>query len=154
MAGIDSALAGHISIGLDTSIIIYHFESNEKFLPLTTQILQSVQAGNQFAIVSVLALLEINVKPFRMEQHQIAQSYETLLTNFPNLGIVDVNRDIARKAAQLRAMYNLRPADAIHIATAVLSRATAWISNDRKHKRVSQEITVLLLDDFIKGEEP
>jgi len=52
--------------------------------------------------------MEINVHPWRMGKPRIAQTYETLLTHFPNLRIIDTNRDIARKAAQIRDCLGLQ----------------------------------------------
>jgi len=60
------------------------------------------------------------------------------------------NRDIARKTAQIRAAYNLRPADALHIATAINSGGTAWICNDKQLRRLSDILDVFILDDFLE----
>ncbi len=148
MARLAAALSDHTVIGIDTPIFIYHFEANSAYLSLTTDLLNGIQAGQWQAVTSIITLMEINVHPWRMEQSTIAQTYETLLVNFPYLKIVDIDRDIARRAAQIRATYNLRPADAIHIATALHNGATAWVSNDRQHERLAEEIAVMLLDDY------
>ncbi len=150
MASIENALTQHHKIGIDTSVFIYHFESNAKYLPLTTTILEGIQNGRWRAVTSVIALMEINVHPWRMGKPRIAQTYETLLTHFPNLRIIDTNRDIARKAAQIRATYNFRSADALHIATAINSGATAWVCNDKQHRRLSNILDVFVLDDFLE----
>lgn len=142
-------LSRHNLIGLDTSIFIYHFEANPRYLPLTSEILNGVQIGKWNAVISVITLMEVNVLPLRLERITIAQTYEALLVNFPNLQIMDVNRDIARKAAQLRATYNLKPADALHIATAIIGSASAWISNDKLHARVSDNLSTIILEDHI-----
>jgi predicted nucleic acid-binding protein len=62
---------------------------------------------------------------------------------------VDVSREIARQAAQLRATYNVWPADAIQVATAMVSQATVWVSNDKKLKRLETEIEVIILEDYL-----
>ncbi|OQX61059.1 MAG: hypothetical protein B5M51_08900 [Anaerolinea sp. 4484_236] len=59
-------------------------------------------------ILGEWTLMEINVHPWRMGKPRIAQTYETLLTHFPNLRIIDTNRDIARKAAQIRDCLGLQ----------------------------------------------
>ena len=148
MDGIAEQLAGHIRIGLDTSIFIYHFEAHSKYLPLTTMILNGVASGKWQAVTSTLTIMELTVLPWRENRPNIARNYEALLANFPNLQIVDVTRSIARRAAQLRAKYNLRPADAIQIGAALAYNATAWVGNDRGHTRVSGELAVVLLDEF------
>ena len=76
------------------------------------------------------------------------RQYEILLANFPHLKLVDVTREVARRAAQLRANYNLRPADALQVATALVNGATLWISNDKKLKRIEPDMEVIILDDY------
>ncbi|RLI50309.1 MAG: hypothetical protein DRP09_20055, partial [Candidatus Thorarchaeota archaeon] len=41
---------------------------------------------------------------------------QTLLVHLSHLTPVDVTRDVARYAAQLRAHYRIRPADALQVA--------------------------------------
>ncbi len=149
MADIQGRLADHTQIGLDTSIFIYHLEANPTYTSLTTQILNSVQAGKQEAFVSTVMLMELTVHPWRSNHAHIARHYEALLVHFPHLHIVDVTRDVARQAAQLRAAYNIRPADALLVATAVISGATAFITNDKKLERLDSVISILVLDSFI-----
>ena len=79
----------------------------------------------------------------------LARQYETLLLHFPNLELVDVTRDVARRAAQIRARYNVKSADALHIATALLHDAAAYVTNDRGLMRVAEVLPVVMLDDFV-----
>ena len=67
-----------------------------------------------------------------MNQPHVARQYEALLVHFSHLTIVDVTRDVARRAALLRATYNIQSPDAILITTAVIGGATAFITNDKK----------------------
>lgn len=148
VASLQQQLASSRLIGLDTSIFIYHLEAGPQYLPLTQQILKCVETGQCEGVVSTITLMELTVHAWRNNRPDIARQYEALLVNFPNLKIVDVSRDIARKAAQLRATYNVRPADALQVATALVSKATLWVSNDKKLKRLGPEIEVVILDDY------
>ena len=87
--------------------------------------------------------------PWRLNRPDIARQYEALLANFPNLHLAEVNRDIVRRAAQLRTSYNLRPTDALQLATALDHQATAWVSNDKKLRRLAAILEIILLDEFI-----
>lgn len=142
-------LARHQLIGLDTAVFIYHLEANPRYLPLTTAVLNAVQTGQCHAVTSVITLMELTVLPWRQARAAAARHYEALLVNFPNLQLLDVNRNITRRAAQLRAQHNLRPADALQIATALTSGATAWVSNDQQHGRIAPFVEVILLDQFL-----
>ncbi len=143
-------LSTHALVGLDTSVWIYHLEANERYLGLTTQILDAVRAGRPKAVTSVITLMELNVRPYKLNQPGVALHYEAVVTNFPHLQLFDVDRAIARRAAQLRATYGLRPADALHVATSFVAGATAWITNDRALGRLSPHIDVIILDDILQ----
>jgi predicted nucleic acid-binding protein len=145
---LDQALAAHSVVALDTSIFIYHFEAHARYLPLTRRILQGIQAGKRQGLVSVVTLMELSVRPLRLDQPQAAVEYEALLVHFPHLRLLDVTRDIARRAARLRAAFAMRPADALLAATVVEGGASALLSNDRALARLSPLLDVLLLDDF------
>ncbi|MEA3336981.1 MAG: type II toxin-antitoxin system VapC family toxin [Chloroflexota bacterium] len=144
-----AALDGHQVLGLDTSVFIYHFEGHLRHQLLTSALLTAVQRGECQAVASVLAIMEVTVRPWQLDQPAVACEYEMLLVNFPHLTVIDVNRDIARRAAKLRATYRLRPADALHLASALQHGATAFVTNDRGFRRVHRDITVLVLDDFL-----
>lgn len=147
--GLIERLQRHAIISLDTSIFIYHFEDNPRYRPLTNSILTLIEQGHVNGVASVLALMELTVHPWRLQLDGLARQYETLLINFPHLTVADIDRPTARRAAQLRAGYALAPADALHAATALTHRATALVGNDRHFLRLSPQIEVLLLDDFI-----
>lgn len=94
--------------------------------------------------------MELTVHPRRMNRPDVAREYEAILANFPNLYLADVNRDIARKAAELRANYNIRPVDALQVATALVYQATAWVTNDKKLKQLNSILDIVIFDDLVK----
>lgn len=149
MANIGQQLAAHTRIGLDTSIFIYHLEAHPTYQPLTTQILNGVQSGDQEAIVSTVSVMELTVLPWRMNRPEVARQYEALLAHFPHLYLADITRDVARQAAQLRAGYNIRPADALNVAAALVNGATAFVINDKGFNRLQPLLDVLVLDTFL-----
>lgn len=149
MANFRQRLAAHNIIGLDTSVFIYHIETNPRYLPLTRSILNAVQSGNCKGITSTVTVMELTVRPWRMNRGDVAREYEVLLLNFPNLYVRDVSREVARQAAQLRAGYNLRPADALQVATALVGGATMWVTNDKGLKRISSVLEVMVLDEIL-----
>ncbi len=85
-------LAGHTVIGLDTSIFIYHLEAHPRYQALTQELLIGVQAGQQEAVTSVVTVMELTVRPWRVGRAAVAREYETLLVHFPNLTLADVTR--------------------------------------------------------------
>lgn len=152
MVDLGRSVAEHALIGLDTSVWIYHLEANGRYLTRTTQVLAAVQAGRPEAILSVVTLMELTVRPYSLGQPGVAAHYEALLTHFPHMRLLDVDRPITRRAAQLRAIYGLRPAAALHVATSLVAGATAWVTNDHRLRRLAGHIEVLVLDDFLETE--
>jgi predicted nucleic acid-binding protein len=138
-------------IGLDTAIFIYHFEENPTYLPLTRELLSSIEMGERKGVTSAITLMEIIVKPFALGRIDVARKYEAMLVNFPNLDIVDLDRDVIRQAARLRAEYRIRPPDALQVNASLLYGADVYITNDGSLKRLQDKLDVIILDDFVDG---
>jgi predicted nucleic acid-binding protein len=148
MGALTSRLAGYPLIGLDTSIFIYQFEAHLIYQPLAHELLTGIENGKWLAITSVISLLEINVQPLSLGRQEAARQYEALLVNFPNLKIVDIDRDITRSAAQLRALYRLGPANALQLSACIYHGAKVFITNERQLTRLSPTAEIAVLDDY------
>jgi predicted nucleic acid-binding protein len=153
MGRLAEKLGGYSLIGLDTSVFIYHLETYPDFAPLTQEIFSGVEQGNWSAVTSTITLMEINVHPFQLNRPDIARKYEALLVNFPNLSIVYIDREIARRAAQLRAEFRIRPADALQVAASLVHKAGVFITNDQQLERLKPLIEVVILKDYALGME-
>jgi predicted nucleic acid-binding protein len=148
MGRLSERLSSFSIIGFDTAIFIYHFEENPAYLPLTRELLSSVERRERKGVTSTISLMEIIVKPLALKQIDVARKYEAMLVNFPNLDIVDIDRDVIRLAARLRAEYRIRPPDALQISACLLFGADAFVTNDSALRRLREKLDVLLLDDF------
>lgn len=148
MARIAAALQGHRLVGLDTPVFIYYLEESPRYCSCTGTLFDHVADGLIEGVTSVLTLMELAVKPLQIGRPEVADEYEVILSSYPHLAIAQIDRATARRAAELRATYRLRPADAIQVAACIEHGATAFLSNDRDLRRVS-EIDILLLDDFV-----
>jgi uncharacterized protein len=142
-------LSQHARIGLDTSIFIYHFEDHPLYAPLTRRLLAAVRDGKLHAVTSTVTIMEIAVQPLALGKRAVADEYEVLLLNFPNLDILDVTVAIARRAAEVRALTRLKPADALHVAAALQAGATLFVTNDKAIHSLSS-LTIAYLDDFVR----
>ena len=136
-------------IGLDTSVFIYFLENNPKYGPIARITINGIENGKWEGVTSTITLMEITVRPWQIGQESIAREYEAILVHFPNLSVVDVDRDVARAAAQLRANYNVAPPDALQVAASLNYGAKAFLTNDRRLSRLQDLIDVLVMDDFI-----
>ena len=133
LATMDTAIAlrAHRRVLIDTSVWIYHLEGHATFGPPANRVLEAIEAGNTTAIVSELSLLELLVRPLSLGRQDIADEYELLLTNFPQVELRPVSRKVLLAAATLRARHvSLRTPDSILLATALEAGATAAITQD------------------------
>jgi len=152
MAGFREKLISASVVGLDTSIFIYHLEANPMYAPLTKTTFESMEKGTFKGVTSTITLMELTVLPWRMGHENVAREYEALLINFPNLSIVDVDRNAARLAAKLRADYNISPADALQVAASLQAGAQAFLTNDKRLTGLGTVIEIFILDDFVPME--
>lgn len=149
MGGLSERLGSISVVGLDTAIFIYHFEKHPRYFPLTQELFADIEAGLRKGVTSTITLMEIIVKPLALGRQDVARKYEALLVNFPNLDIVDLDRNVIRQAARLRAEYRIRPPDALQASVSMLYGAEVLITNDALLKRLQGKLEVIVLDDFI-----
>lgn len=142
-------VARHKCIALDSCILIYQLEGDERFAPAAREVLACVEGGRTHAVLSTLALLEIQVAPYRRKAEDLADSYYALLRQLPNCRWVDMTYEIADGAARLRAEYRLATPDAIHIATAIQSGATLFVTNDSDLPEID-EIQLVQIASFAR----
>jgi predicted nucleic acid-binding protein len=143
-------LRRHRVVGADSMVFIYHLEDHPRYAPITQVIFDEWERGPSAGATSVVTIMEVLVKPLRDGRRQVADEYRRLLSSFPNLAIVEIDREVARRAADLRARHGIRTPDALQIAAALNHGATGFVTNDESAKRV-QDIEVLLLEEVIRS---
>jgi len=141
-------LRRHRRIALDTSIFIYHLESNPKYLAYTDAIFSWLERSESKAITSTITMTELLVLPYREGDEQRANDFYGLLSTYPNLDWIAPNLEIAEIAARIRALHRLRTPDALQAATAAHSQATGLITNDAVFERV-EGFQTLVLDELL-----
>jgi predicted nucleic acid-binding protein len=111
------------------------------------RIFEALEAGENHGVTSVIALLELLVRPKVEGREEVAREYLHLLTTYPNLAILAIDVGVAEIAEELRAKYGVRTPDALQLA-AVQAGATGFITNDRRLEAV-EELKIGVLDDFL-----
>lgn len=138
---------GEGTIALDASIFIYFIERNEEWRPVVHPIFKLAETGQRSLVTSELTLQEVLVVPYRSGNFPLAQRYEDFLQRSEGLSLVPIDRTNLKQAAMLRARYRAKGADAIHLAAALTSACTTFITNDRKIPAVAG-LRVLQLSDL------
>jgi predicted nucleic acid-binding protein len=134
-------------LAVEASPFIYYVEDHPVYGERLDAIFAIIEARNIEICTSAITLTETLMKPVQLRDTKLQLEYRDLLRNTEYISLISVTPVIAEKAATLRATYNLRTPDALHIATALLANCDAFLTNDRALKRVN-EIRVILLDDL------
>jgi predicted nucleic acid-binding protein len=148
VAQIGAFLRNHRIIALDTSIFIYQFQANPRYVDLTHPIFQWLEQPGSHAVTSTITMTEILIQPYRDKDQDLIDNFKGLLSIFPNLEWIAPNLDIASRAAEIRAAHRLHIPDAIHAATAIDSDATAFITNDPIFRRIT-DLDVFILEEHL-----
>ena len=116
---------------LDTAPIIYLIEQQQ---PFATTVRQKLAAAGLLLVTSELARLECRVKPLR-------DGNTTLLADFDNYfantiaEMVPLNRAVVDLATEIRAQFNFKTPDSLHIAAAVFAKCDVFLTNDYRLSR-------------------
>jgi len=144
-------LAAHLAeverVALDTVVFIYAFERHPQCGARAQVIFQALEAGRCQGIASVLALGEILAGVQKAAHADLQLRYRDVLTRFPNLTLLDAGVAVMETMADLRARYGIPTPDAIHLATALVGGARAFVTNDLRLRQV-QELEIILLEEW------
>lgn len=87
------------------------------------------------------------VFPYRNKRYSFIDMFDRLVETI-DMEIVEINSEIAKKAAQIRAEYKgFKAMDAIQLAVACLTRCDLFLTND-KQLRQFKEVTCVIVDEL------
>jgi predicted nucleic acid-binding protein len=151
VGGLVDTLRAHRRIGFDTSIFVYHIERSTRYAGLAREAFELLRSESCQGITSVITLIEVMIKPLRLQRPDAATAYEAVITSLPNLDVVGLDHLTARRATELRARHNLRTPDALQIGACLRHGATAFLTNDRRLRRVPDLEIVVLESHVLPG---
>ena len=108
-------------IAFDSNVLIYVLEDNPDFGQKAVDLL--IQADSEGGVCSTLVITEVmygtidslsKIKPLSSS----------------NISVVGVDANIAELAGKLKLEHGLKNIDSIHLATAILSGAEVFVTND------------------------
>ncbi len=135
-------------IALDTAPLIYFIEEHPAYCPVVEPFFEQLDKGTVQVVTSVITLTEVLVKPLRDGDTRLAEQYRDILLNIDGLTTVEVSAAVAEKAARLRSQYSLRTPDAIQIATALHTGASALLTNDIRWPALP-DLHILTLEQLV-----
>lgn len=135
-------------MAIDTAIVIYFAERNERFIEAVRPLFAAADRGEAHLVTSAITLLEVLVVPYRAGDTSLAARYEQLLSRSRGLSLIDLSRPILRAAAHLRAVYGVRTPDAVQLAAGLSERCGCFLTNDRRLPDL-RNLPVLQLSDLL-----
>jgi predicted nucleic acid-binding protein len=132
--------------------VLAYLVGTEPTSQLATQLFDGfVAPGRNHAALSMVTVSEILVRPFQVGAGAVARA-EGFLRYFGDLHLVDVDYDVAREAAWIRAESGLRTPDALILASAVVTGVDLLVTNDvawnARAKALPSEIGFCVLADL------
>ena len=124
-------------IYLDSCIVIYAVEDAGQRGDLVRRHL--AEAGDTVLAISPLVTLECLVGPLRDENLALHDHFVNALKQFRKLPL---NEEHYIRAAELRARYNIKTPDALHLAAAQLHGCDQLWTNDDRLATVSHGLAV------------
>jgi len=147
---VSEALRGVSKIYFDAGPLVNYVEENPTYVGQMDAIIEQIERAAVEAFSSVILLPEVLMLPTRLGKTELVKAYREILFNSQHFQLLTVSLPIGERATELRAQYNLRTPDAIHVATALEMGCEAFLTNDNGLKRVTQ-INVLILDEMEIG---
>jgi len=143
-----SLLHGGHDVVLDTMILVYFFEDDQKYGRPCEWLLQQAADGAFSGVITPVTAAELLVKPLQSKQIALADRYRDALHSLPNIRLVGFSPEAGFMAGALRAKYSLPLPGMIQVAVAMERNSTALISNDKALQRV-KEVNVILLSSLM-----
>lgn len=122
----------HRRIALDSNVLIYLLESTGVEADRAAEILDAIESETVSATMATIGLTEVLTGPAQDGDGARFELLATELRAIRNLRWIELRPEIAVDAAWLHGAGGLGLEDAIHVATARASGATALVTNDRR----------------------
>ncbi|MFO7877337.1 MAG: PIN domain-containing protein [Desulfovermiculus sp.] len=134
-------------VGIDTAIFIYFIEEHPRYFCEVEALFQALEKGFVQGVTSGITLLETLIHPLRNRNQQLAQEYESILTQSRNLHLIELTIPLLRTAAQLRADTGMKTPDALQIAAALSMTCPVFVTNDRQLPQI-ESLRILQLEEL------
>lgn len=132
-------------IALDSNIFIRSLDDPGSLGEKSRNLLEDLRQTAPKVFISVMVLEEFFVKVYKQGRAADLNNILDFITMGGLATLVDVNRQIALLAAKIRADYNIKAPDAIHLASVIESGAKVFITTDKRLPRKIGKLTIKVL---------
>ena len=125
---------------LDANIVIYVVERHPTWEPKATARISALRAAGDEIAVSDAHRLECLVGPLILGDMATLADYNAFFSS-PAIKVLPLTAGTCERAARLRATYNFKPLDTLHLAAAIEHGCGVFLTNDVPLKKCT-DITV------------
>lgn len=104
-------------------------------------------------MVSVVTEVELLIRPIRSGDEDEIERVGALLEG-PGMSVIEVDREIAKLGASIRALDRLDLPDAVIVATAMYAECDVIVGNDARCAKRVRDIPYVFLDELVKEHKP
>lgn len=119
---------------VDANSIIYSIEGVADFRLAALAWIDKAESGDGVVVTSRLSRLECRVKPLRDKNAELLERYEVFFAR-STVELVELSSVVIELATELRADHNFKVPDALHLASALLSKADVFLTGDKALER-------------------
>lgn len=121
-------------IYLDSVIVIYLIEGPSPWRTRAENRLSELRAAGDRIAVSDLTCLECRVKPLRLGDNSLLAEYQLFLAAL-DVTRITLPTPVFERATEIRARYNFRLGDSLHLAAAIEGTCQSFLTNDLRLAR-------------------
>ena len=152
-SALEAAIPVDDRILLDTTLLAAYLDASEITHAVARHVIDEfVGGGRNHAVVSMISMMEILVRPLRASP----AGHHTVLAfvrHHANLEAVPLDLQMAQEAASLRAEHRFPPPDALIIGTGLACQVGHLVTNDtawaRKLAPIRDRIQVVTIGEFL-----
>ncbi len=137
----------HRRIALDANVFVYLFEGEGSLARSSAAVIDAISIGRATGITASITLAEVVVGPVAAGDETMAERYVEAISSIEHFHVVPATAEIAAEAGVLRGRTKMTLADAIHVATARVAGASAFVTNDRR-VRATGEVEIVCLGEL------
>jgi len=133
---------------IDSNIIIFLIALVEPYQRLAKLLFRMVEAGDVFALISILSVSEVMQGPIKNNRHTLALELKDYLLNFPNCLCQEITLPVLEKVGSDGSIRwnGLRTIDSLIVASGLANDVDLFVSNDRHFQNALPPKMILTLE--------
>ena len=137
---------------IDTAPFIYFLENNPQYHKCVTLFFERCCEQEIELLTSAITIEEYCVYPYRTDNTELIAKFHSFLEDM-EIDIVPIDKEIARKAAEIRAKYrDFKAMDALQLAAATMTGCKLFLTNDKQLRQYS-DVKCVVLDELRKSKQ-